>query len=134
MRKITIDDMANLFELVFSVGMDIKLVASKYEISLSHCYRLTRAQIRRKETLPLLAKYRPSWVQKEIEEMMKLIKIKTRDGLTIETSDYGSISDALKGERVADDNVRSVRAESIKNCGGDCGDCQPCAAVKEQAK
>ena len=66
--------------------------------------------------------------------MRKLIKIKTRDGLTFETDEYCSVGAALIGERVADNNIRSVVVSSMGHCGGDCGDCHPCSVVKEQAQ
>ncbi len=59
--------------------------------------------------------------------MPRIITIKTRDGLTIETDKYSTLRDALVGEGVDDTNIRSFKVVGV-------GDCQPCEAVKEQAQ
>jgi hypothetical protein len=55
----------------------------------------------------------------------KLIIIKTRDGLYVETDQYQTLSEALKGEKIADDNVRSFK---VLCC------CEQCELDREQAK
>ena len=55
----------------------------------------------------------------------KLIMIKTRKGLYIETEQYSTLSEALKGEKIAEGNVRSFK---VMCC------CDRCVADRERVK
>ena len=61
--KTTRPMIVKIFRCVYSDGMMVKDVAEAYNLHLSYVYRLLKAELRKDITMPLLAKYRPSWVK-----------------------------------------------------------------------